>query len=385
MSVGFRSDFGTAGVAEGRRRQEALLAGGEASTLDGEDYTRAFLADDQRVFLWHTANVRLRPRSPYPAFRLLGLFPSTDEAIAHGKRVAATDIMSPCALRVCSTHAWYTIPTDMFTDIAPHLAKVNRNLEIHKKVLKHNAAEFARHKAELTAREGVEETKGEKVEEIEEDTPTPGEPVPEAEPAPEPAAEKEEEEDIDFTRLTRDNKPGEDDEQSWQARCAELGTGIHTQSLSRDAEVRNQRFAVVSIMEDYEQLLAGRDEVEPGVCVWAAFETESEALLYSKKVAARELKEHDLAVVAMYEWVYPHLKSVDAVPQLYRNVELNNIMKHARTSRSEVAHFERDCVDKGLSVPCMEIKPDLEEPAPRIYTPLATDQVNDDTLGFELC
>lgn len=374
MSLGFRSDFGTAGVTEGRRRQEALLAGGEASTLDGEDYTRAFLADDQRVFLWHTANVRLRPRSPYPAFRLLGLFPSTDEAIAHGKRVAATDIMSPCALRVCSTHAWYTIPTDMFTDIAPHLAKVNRNLEIHKKVLKHNAAEFVRHKAELTAREGVEETKGDGEEEAEATKP--------AVVAREPVKE---EEDIDFTRLSREGMPIEDDDQTWQTRCAELGRGIHSQSLSRDAEVRNQRFAVVSIMEDYEQLLAGRDEVEPGVCVWAAFETESEALLYSKKVAARELKEHDLAVVAMYEWVYPHLKSADAVPQLYRNVELNNIMKHARTSRGEVAHFERDCVDKGLRVPCMEIEPDLEQPAPRIYTPLATEQVNDDALGFELC
>lgn len=110
------------------------------------------------------------------------------------------------------------------------------------------------------------------------------------------------------------------------------------------------------------------DAVEPGVCVWAAFDTEAEALLYVKKVAARELPDHDLSVVMMYEWLYPHLMTSDKVPQLYRNVELNNIMKHARTSRGRVCDFEKECVTKGVKLPLLEIEPDLDVPSPVCYS-----------------
>jgi hypothetical protein len=136
----------------------------------------------------------------------------------------------------------------------------------------------------------------------------------------------------------------------------------------READVRNQKYAVVSVMQDYEAMLAKSPNIEPGVCVWAAFDTESEALLYCKKVASKELKEHDLAIITMYEWAYPHLISSDKVPQLYRNEELNNIMKHARTSRTQVAVFEKGFEEKGLEIPAMNIEPDLAEPAPRIFS-----------------
>jgi hypothetical protein len=409
MSVrGFESDLkqGQGGLAdESRRRREATLTGGASTLDDPTDYSRPFLADDQRVFLWNTANLNLRPRSLKPCFRLLGLFASVDDASAHGARIVAADPRSSCSLRISSTHAWYTIPVDMITDLTPHIEKVNRNLETHKRLIEETTEEFLHHKQELTQDRkpasldhlqaalmgqcdndaptggGVEDDGG--VEESKECTEIGG--VEESKECLEIGGVEESKECTeigDFSRLepcatektsilpllSAVNTCPENDDECWAEKSHELQVGgVPVPPIVREADVRNQKYAVVSVMQDYEALLAKSRNIEPGVCVWAAFDTESEALLYCKKVASKELKEHDLAIITMYEWAYPHLISSDKVPQLYRNVELNNIMKHARTSRTQVAVFEKGFEEKGMEIPAMNIEPDLTEPAPRIF------------------
>lgn len=386
------------------RRREATLTGGASTLDDPTDYTRAFLADDQRVFLWNTANLNLHPKSLKPCFRLLGLFASVEDASAHGARIVAADPRSSCSLRISSTHAWYTIPVDMITDLTPHLEKVNRNLETHKQIIQETTEEFLLHKQELTRDRkpasldhlqaalmgqcgsgedegGVEESKegqcgsGEDeggVEESKECTEISDfsrlEPVAIEHPSMEPRA-------IEKTSMVPLLPPvstcPESEDECWTEKSHELQVGgVPVPPVVREADVRNQKYAVVSVMQDYEAMLAKSPNIEPGVCVWAAFDTESEALLYCKKVASKELKEHDLAIITMYEWAYPHLISSDKVPQLYRNEELNNIMKHARTSRTQVAVFEKGFEEKGLEIPAMNIEPDLAEPAPRLFSPV---------------
>ena len=74
-------------AGEVKHRQKASATGGDSTLDDVEDeYNRPFQTDDQQVFLWHLANTNQRPRSIRPAFRLLGLFPSIEEATAHGRR-----------------------------------------------------------------------------------------------------------------------------------------------------------------------------------------------------------------------------------------------------------------------------------------------------------
>ena len=397
-------------AGESRRRREATLTGGASTLDDPTDYTRAFLADDQRVFLWNTANLNLHPKSLKPCFRLLGLFASVEDASAHGARIVAADPRSSCSLRISSTHAWYTIPVDMITDLTPHLEKVNRNLETHKQIIQETTEEFLLHKQELTRDRkpasldhlqaalmgqygsgedegGVEESKegqcgsGEAtvvdedeggVEESKECTEISDfsrlEPVAIEHPSMEPRA-------IEKTSMVPLLPPvstcPESEDECWTEKSHELQVGgVPVPPVVREADVRNQKYAVVSVMQDYEAMLAKSPNIEPGVCVWAAFDTESEALLYCKKVASKELKEHDLAIITMYEWAYPHLISSDKVPQLYRNEELNNIMKHARTSRTQVAVFEKGFEEKGLEIPAMNIEPDLAEPAPRLFSPV---------------
>jgi hypothetical protein len=378
-------------VAEGKRRTQAVISGG-GSTLDedGEEYARDFQTDDQQVFLWHTANVNLRPVSARPAFRLLGLFGSVDEACAHGRRIAASDPSSPCAIRLSATHAWYSIPREPFDDITPHQLKVNRNLELHKKVIGASADEFRRHKNKLTAGRkptsvnklrtafggnnatsdgdgGVEETKSSAADPSF-STFAPTTPGDDADEADNDAAD----DDLQALLQKVTTTAAADAPTADGAACVvDVDGRIAVAPLTRDAEVRNQRYAVVSVLLDYESLRDDVAAVEPGLCVWAAFDTEAEALLYAKKVAAKELPDHDVAVVTMYDWVYPHLMASDKIPYVYRNAELNAIMKHARSSKKQVDDFGKECTARGVAVPVREIEPDLLEPAPVRYTPHA--------------
>lgn len=368
-------------VAEGKRRTQAVLSGG-GSTLDedGEEYTRDFQTEDQQVFLWHTANVNLRPASARPAFRLIGLFGSVDEALAHGRRVAASDPSSPCAIRLSATHAWYSIPREPFDDITPHQLKVNRNLELHKRVIGASADEFREHKNKLTA--GRKPTSVNKLRAAlgnnASDAPVTGDGgdggVEETKSSATDPSFSTFAEDVDeLQALLRKVTAGAAVDDA--AAAADGGVGVDGRiavaPLARDAEVRNQRYAVVSVLLDYEALRDGVAAVEPGLCVWAAFDTEAEALLYAKKVAAKELPDHDVAVVTMYDWVYPHLMTSDKIPYVYRNAELNAIMKHARSSKKQVDDFGKECTARGVEVPVREIEPDLAEPAPVRYTPHA--------------
>ncbi len=383
---------------EARRRQKATVTGGGSTLETGDEYNRPFQTSDQLVFLWNFANKNQRPRSLRPAFRILGLFPSSDEAFDHGRRVMRADPESPCAIRVGSTHAWYTLAKDMYEDIEPYKAKVERNLELHKERLARDEVEFTKRKKALTkgtkpsyqAKKAVEQNER-RLEYIEKKQAAAAagddaevrrlqaeeallELQTQQEARTEQAAEndfvvvapeEEEEEQGEYEEppLPRVIPPEEADA-TWREDIEKTwGTGgVPVSPIPVNLEVRNQKYVSVSILHDYE----GNGE-EPGVIVWGAFDSEAEAIKYNRLVVAKELKEHDACVVSMYEWIYPHLESSDSIEQLYRNEELNNIMKHARNSARTVRSFESECATQGVDVPRTEVVPDLEQPAPRLY------------------
>ena len=135
-------------MVETRRRQRATVTGGESTLDDASGYTRAFKADDQHIMLWNIANSNLSPRSTFPAFRLLGLFPDTDTATAHAEQIMSVD--KTCSLRMATTHEWYSIPTSEIVDMAAHTAKANRNLLRHQEMLQNHAGEFKERHDALT-------------------------------------------------------------------------------------------------------------------------------------------------------------------------------------------------------------------------------------------
>jgi hypothetical protein len=395
---------------EARRRQKATVTGGGSTLETGEEYNRPFQTPDQLVFLWNFANKNQRPKSIRPAFRILGLFPSSEEAFEHGRRVMRADPESPCAIRVGSTHAWYTLAKDMYEDIEPYKAKVERNLELHKQRLARDELEFTRRKKALTkgtkpsyqAKRAADQNErrltyidkkqaaaaagdDEEVRRLQAE-----EALLELQAQQETRAEQAAEGDFvhvvpeedevgeyEDPPLPRIVQPEEADA-TWREEVEKTwgSEGVPVSPIAVNLEVRNQKYVSVSILHDYE----GNGE-EPGVIVWGAFDSEAEAVKYNRLVVAKELKEHDACVVAMYEWIYPHLQASDSIEQLYRNEELNNIMKHARNSARTVRSFEGECATQGVDVPRTEVVPDLEQPAPRLYKrPEDGSQEGDDPL-----
>jgi hypothetical protein len=391
-------------AAESRRRQEAAATGGASTLDDGTTCSRPFQTDDQLVFLYNIANVNQRPRALRPAVRLLGLFPSAEDAVAHGREIAALDPRSD--IRLGATHAWYVIAKDGYTDNEPYRLKVNRNLELHQKALSDYTSEFVKRKKHLTkgripsyhplkaqqqteerrkllqdwadaADEGGVDALRQKdaeyaarieAEQVQRSLAANGEEGEEG--VEESKSAVAEVDDYEEPELAPFVSPEQLDE-TWRQEVEALWGGeqfVPVTKLGRAAEVRNQRYAVISVLHDYEG-----EGVEPGFIVWGAFDSEEDALKYNKCVAAKQLKEHDLAIVAMYEWIYPHLINSDQVEQLYRNQELHNIMKNRRLTAKRVSDFQRECADKGLNMPVTEVDADLDTAAPTVYTPLITE------------
>lgn len=388
---------------ETRRRQQATVTGGASTLDDGSTCSRSFRTDDQLVFLYNIANSNAHPKSMRPAFRLLGLFPNVEDAVEHGQVIAQLDTLS--AIRVGETHAWYTIAKDTFTDVEPYRLKVNRNLALHQQQLDNFALEFKQRKAFLTKGRVPSYHPMKAYEQSEErykmlkewsEAADGGEAAMQQLDASYAAREHERQagaadgveetkagEAAEIAQLDNYVEPelkapveAEKLDEAWEQQMAEFAGDkelVKVPRLNRFAEVRNQRFAVVSVVHDYE----GNGE-EPGFIVWAAFDSEDEALRYNKCVAAKELKDHDLAIVSMYEWVYPHLMNSNSVEQMYRNEELNNIMRNARMSAKRVNDFQRECSEKNVEMPCIEVTADLAAPAPRTY-----DRVLEETSNLD--
>ena len=91
----------------------------------------------------------------------------------------------------------------------------------------------------------------------------------------------------------------------------------------RDAEVRNQRFCAVGIINDPDKSLN-----ESMLAIYAGFETEEICIRYIEDTLADDEENMHLYCVDMYQWLYPTLTDnrglMSEIPQTYRHDELNN-------------------------------------------------------------
>ena len=102
-------------------------------------------------------------------------------------------------------------------------------------------------------------------------------------------------------------------------------------------------------------------------CLLLLFNNKNNKNNWTKYVASKYIDEHDLYVVEMYVWIYPHLvfsKDFDRVEQVYRNKEQDSIMRNQRTSSTKVKDFTRYFESRGLDVPEIEVDADLKPCSP---------------------
>lgn len=299
------------------KRTKAIGPGGVKSTLDDEpDYTRAFKSEDECFVLWNMLNTNTHPRTLQPAVRLLGVFCDESSAVYHAHGLSDRS----CTVRLGTTHEWYAIMESDSVDVATTSRdKVNRNLEHHGRIRAQRQLEFTRRRnkdrSTYVPPVNLLERNSETVE-----------------------VEKAEEPRTHIESSVECGEPGVETETTFVAQSLEDVTlGLNwepdgetkvSSRVSLADEVRHQKFAVISVLIDYEtENVAFPVGKEPAVIVWATFPTEEEGVKYSKAVASKHVEAHDLIVVSMYEWLYPHCFLSKKLKSLYRNNVLNDIMR----------------------------------------------------------
>jgi hypothetical protein len=116
-----------------------------------------------------------------------------------------------------------------------------------------------------------------------------------------------------------------------------------------NSEVRMQHFAVVSVLHDHAEPVP--DEQQPGVCIWAVFDTEKEALAHVRENLSKKVFEYHLDIVALYEWLFPTNVDLSQLEEEYRTPELDEIMRHRKKEKENVENFRRLCEQRNEVVP----------------------------------
>lgn len=408
---------------ETRRRRDAISTGGANTLDDGGSCHAQFIETSQTFVMINMANAGLRPRSTQPAFRILGFFESPADLTSRVSLVATADA-STCDIRMITAREFYGIPIDGNSLVADQQAKVNRNLVFHHQQLQADVTEFVDHKAQLTKgrvpvdmkADTIEDavcrrnknvkltsedtstildenasiipallqntpvhatTMDESIQRLVETTPDDGFTILDENVSIIPALHV-----ATLSALSNNDTSGDDDDGGVsESKSGEnvhnvlpMGVMIGLEAANFDhirdtsdlgsrvpifpemAEMRGQKFACLALLKDYET------GVEPAVNIIRGFVTQEEAVSFNKYVASKYIDEHDLYVVEMYVWIYPHLvfsKDFDRVEQVYRNKEQDSIMRNQRTSSTKVGDFTRYFESRGLEVPKIEVDADL--------------------------
>lgn len=132
------------------------------------------------------------------------------------------------------------------------------------------------------------------------------------------------------------------------------------QALGNDARKGGQMWAVVSFLCDSTpEVLAGREDPEPLIRVYGCFPTPEDAETYRKSLAD-DVKNYDMDVVMMYEWLFPEDVDLEKLKELYRNENQNEIMNMRKSKKTELASFEKWCKSEGIDAPETIVEEDGE-------------------------
>ena len=113
--------------------------------------------------------------------------------------------------------------------------------------------------------------------------------------------------------------------------------------ISRNAELRCQNYAVLSIIHDSDE--PDGDRQEPAAVIWGVYDTEDGAKDAIKKRHSLTVKDLHLEVCAMYEWLHPTevAKHLDDIDEEFRDETLTNIISKRKQERRSVKAFRDLC------------------------------------------
>jgi hypothetical protein len=141
--------------------------------------------------------------------------------------------------------------------------------------------------------------------------------------------------------------------------------------VRRDAELRMQRFAVISLLPDASVEDVGKQQ--PAFLIWGAVDTEAEGKALIRDELAGKAQDVNIDVVAMYEFLnVPTFEEIQEVDEEWRDEKLSEIMKAKKTHSTKVAHYEAECERTGRAMQPIEIinAPETDD---RIVDPIPVD------------
>ena len=131
------------------------------------------------------------------------------------------------------------------------------------------------------------------------------------------------------------------------------GSLTEAPSVPRAAELRQQSFAVISILPD-----TSRDDAadqEPALLVWDVYETEEAARGAIKDSLAVVARDVHLDVVVMYEWLPLTGLSMADVAEEFRDESLSQIIQTRKSEGKRVDEYRTLCEQRGQEPSVLDI------------------------------
>jgi hypothetical protein len=331
MSSSDRSKEKSAAVSEFKSRETDLVqAGGSGGVLSdmaasGESrnnpYTSLpplpFIDPNQNIYLINIAHRQQRPKYKAPAFRICGGFRDADKLKRHIARSGGEGAYGGANLHAAQAHKKILLCTSMEKQSNPDyvLKKIEEITALHNNMISFHDQEFNEnkesHRMGKTGLSGNERARGK----------------------------------MSSRRKLLDKKFKE---------VVEKGEEVG--EISAMAEARNQKVAVVSVINDLTpSVLKGIEDPEPVVIIWGCFENEDKAKHFIFNTAQEKVRNVMLDVYNMYEWVYPTEMDIEQVEEQYRDPTLTKVMKARKSQKSAVMTFEEWCKREGKEAPTLEI------------------------------
>lgn len=120
---------------------------------------------------------------------------------------------------------------------------------------------------------------------------------------------------------------------------------VEAPGVPRDAELRLQRYAVISVLPDVEE-----DEIrkqEPALLVWDAFDSEDEAREKIKNELSVAARDVHLDTVTMYEWIPLTGIDISRMKEEFRDESLTDIIQARKDESRQVENYRTLCEQRG--------------------------------------
>ena len=127
--------------------------------------------------------------------------------------------------------------------------------------------------------------------------------------------------------------------------------------LMSPSQLATQRYAVVGIINPV-------DSDDCMINVFAAFDTEADAIRYTQDTLADVHKTLHLQVLTMYAWVFPdvlYTSSVARIPTSFRHEQLHNIMDYKTQLPGRIEAYERHCESLGMEPKFTDVTGNAED------------------------